>query len=406
MAFSLFTKSAGTDEATGELALVIDIESGLVRGSLVWFTRQFSSSDIAGPGIPPHIFYTTSSEIAVRGGANGVNLLAAMVAAVSRVSEAVLGEGLKITSSHSLHVPVSKIHVVFSSPWIISKTKTVKISYKEEAEITKSTIREILDAERARLEKEFASGGNPGEIDLAFVEQKIFEVKLNGYPTVHYEHKLTRELEVSFVISIGSKSILARIEKAIEKSLLMEKRSVACHSSLLLQYSALRNIVTGAGDYLVIHVHNEISDIIVVKNGICAAMASFPAGTALISQISGALLNQSKELAHSSLNLQSKKALHPAENSRIEVIADAGAGKWSIQFMETLSALGPADSMPHRAYLLANEHYAHFERALQSNKLRNFTVTPIERSILDSAVTHENKEREDALMTLYVFALQ
>jgi hypothetical protein len=330
-----------------------------------------------------------------------------MLDAVARVSEKTVTEGLKITSANSVNIPISKIHVVFSSPWIISKTKTVKISYKKETEIAKADVDSIVDGERRELEQKFlAEHDNSLEFDLAFIEQKIFEVKLNGYPTVRFEGKKTSELEVSFAISISSKSILSHIEKTLEKSVRIPERNVECHSSLLLQYSALRAIVAGGSDYVAIHAHGEITDIIIVKNGLCAAMASFPAGTALLSKGSGAMLGQSRELTYSSLNLQSQNALHPAENRRVTAVADSSIDTWVEQLTETLATLGQMNSMPHRIYLLANEHYSHFERALLKISAEHVTVTPIEKSILDSAVSHENKEKEDSLMSLYVFALQ
>ncbi len=399
MSFSFLTKSPSRSSKKHgkerELSLVIDVESGLVRGSLVLFSGGSSAA------VAPHIFHRASAEIMPRGNGDetkgGVRLLSAMLDAVSVVSEKTVTGGLKIASANSLNIPISKIHVVFSSPWIISKTKTVKVSYEKETEITKTAVNAILDGERRDLEQKFlAEHDSSLEFDLAFIEQKIFEVKLNGYPTVRFEGKKARELEVSFAVSISSKSILSHIEKTLEKSIRMSERNIECHSSLLLQYSALRTIVAGGSDYIAIHVHREISDIIVVKDGLCAAMASFPAGTALLS----------RKLTYSSLNLQSQNALHPAENSRVAAIADSSTNTWAEQLTDTLAALGQMNSMPHRIYLLANGHYSHFERALAEISGEHVTVSPIEKSALDSKVSHEDKEQEDSLMSLYVFALQ
>jgi len=409
MSFSLFTKSSARNQGLTkngeELCLVIGIESGLVRGSLVLFSRLSSSATVAGPGIPPRIFHTVSAEIASR---EGVHILSSMLDAVSLVSEDLLQKGLKIAVARSITIPISKIHVVLSSPWIISKTKTVKVSYEKETEITKAAINAIVDGGRRELEQKFTEEhDNSLEFDLAFIEQKIFEVKLNGYPTVHYEGKSARDLEVSFAISISSKKILESVEKTVTKFVRIPARNVEYHSSLLLQYSALRNIIPATEAYIIVHAHNEISDVIVVNRGITAALASFPSGTATVSQTSAAHLKQSKEMAHSALNLQSKNALNPAEHHRVQKIADISVEAWAQKFKETLASVGQTDFMPHRVYLLANRHYPHFERALAAVAPANtFTVVPIEKSVVDAAVSHENREREDALMSLYVFALR
>jgi len=416
MSFSLFTKS-GTSHFEipkngEELCLIIGIESGLVRGSLVLFSQMSSSTTVAGPGIPPRIFHSVVSEIAPREidihSRSSAKILSAMLDAVSSVSEKTIQEGLKITSSHSITIPVSKIHVIFSSPWIISKTKTIKISYEKETEVTKTIIKTIVDEERHALEQKFlADHSGSRESDLAFIEQKIFEVKLNGYPTNHFEDKKTRELEVSFAISISSKSILSAIEQTIEKSVRTNSRNIEYHSSLLLQYSALRNLLTNSDNYIAIHIHNEISDLIIVKNGVCAAIASFPEGTAGLSRASSLALGQSKEITHSSLNLVAKNALHPTENLKIKSVARKSTDLWLKQFTDTLTAVGQSDSTPHYVYLLTDMHYSYYEHALASlQQAKPITVTPIEKSSLDSAVSHQYKEKEDPLMSLYVFALQ
>jgi hypothetical protein len=405
MAFSFFSKTADPRKSADELALVLDIESGLVRGSLVLFSGTASE-------VPklPHVLHTVSSEILTHSEGNsrtgGVRILSSMLDAVASVTEHISHQGLKITSAQSIKIPISKIHLVFSSPWIISKTKTVKVSYEKETKITKASIMEIVDKERQELEKRFVAENDTNlEFDLAFIEQKIFEIKLNGYPTEHFENKETREFEVSFVTSISSKNILSRIEKTIEKSIRMNQRNVECHSSLLLQYFALRTVFPGKNDYMVIHVHHEISDIIVVKNGVCSVMASFPSGIATFSHTSAALLKLSQEVSDSSLNLHSKKALHPAESHRIETAAKSSLASWAGQFTDTIASLGEGNSIPHRVYLLANAHYAYFEKALTGME-KHFNVAPIEKGILDSYLTHANKEKEDALMSMYIFSLK
>lgn len=406
MAFSLFTKakSARGPKNGRELTLVVDIESGVVRGSLALFS--YSEGD--NPPAPPHILHSVSAEITPRengtGNKSGIKLLSAMLGAVSGVAENMSIEGLKIAAENSVQIPISKINVVLSSPWIISKTKTVKISYGKETEITRAAVNAILDGERRDLEQKFlAEHDSSLEFDLAFIEQKLFEVKLNGYPTVHFEGKKTRELEVSFATSVSSKNIVGRIEQILEKSIRTAAHAVEYHSSLLLQYSALRAIVPGFGDYVVIHVHKEITDIIVVKNGTCSAMASFPSGTALFSD--------SKDVTSSSLNLQSQGVLHVAEDGRIMELADSILETWTRQFKETLASIGQTGTVPRRVYLLADEHYPHFERAIvsagaSSGASQPFAVAPIEKNILDAHISHEKKENEDQLMNLYVFALR
>jgi hypothetical protein len=390
MVFSLFSKKSAAREKDRELSLIIDIESGLVRGSLISFSKT------------PIVIYSVSSPI-MASHAGKSRLLSAMVAAVGRIGDKVLREGLSAASTSR----VSKIHCAFSSPWIISKTKTVKIHYERETEITKTAVTAILDGERRGIEESFLND-HPGTsaADLAFIEQKIFEIKLNGYPVSDFQGKKARDLEVSFAVSVSSKNILEHIEKAVERSIRVHR--IEYHSSLLLQYAAFRNLMSTRNSYIAAHIHNEISDIIVVKNGVCSAMASFPLGTKAFAQKSAAALGQPDDVTQSLLSLRTKNALNSLESEKINSIIDPVIREWAERFMQTLAVVGDTDSMPRQLYLATHEHYPYFERAIldqTADRAVPLDITPIDEVLLEKAVSFERSQDRNALVSMYAFAL-
>jgi hypothetical protein len=183
---------------TETLSLIIDIESGLVRAALV----------LNKLGMPPRVIYTVSSPILNRVVKTHTgDLLGAMTKSLKEVTGIIANKAIPELRAKGVTLLISKVHCGLSSPWIISKTKSVKVDYGKDVLITKEMVSKIVDTDHIEMEKKFkaehdaSSDGAKLEYDLEFIEQKIFEIKLNGYPVTNFQgkHRLCRR--ISFVAS-------------------------------------------------------------------------------------------------------------------------------------------------------------------------------------------------------------
>ncbi len=416
----MFSSSKGTKDKkqakgiVNSLSLIIDIESGLVRAALVLYAR----SQV------PRVLCTVSSPIVRKPKRTKLHddFLGAMVRALNDVTTHLANKSLPELREKGFTQVISKVNCVLSTPWIISKTKTVKINYGKETEITRELVKKIIDTEHQELENKFkadhaASGdGSLLEYDLEFIEQKIFEIKLNGYAVANVYGKRAKEIEVSFAVTVSSKDILNQIHETIATTLnVVSIRGIygvnghyvdEYHSSLLLQYSAFRNLVKMRNDYIAAHVHNDLSDIIVVRGGVCSILASFPFGMSTFVKKTSSALNQPETLAYSALSMNAQQKLTPESHKEISSASDPIIREWASQFFQTLSTVSDLDQLPRTLILSVQDHFPYFEKALKDQRQgESLTITALDEVLLEKAVAYERGQDTNALVSMYVFAL-
>ena len=419
--FSPSTKKTNVKKSAGpkgpaiadSLALIIDIESGLVRAALVAHV----------PGRAPHVLYVVTVPIVNRATkTHPGDLLGVMTKSLKEVSGVIANKAMPELRAKGITLPIGHIHCALSSPWVISKTTTVKVDYGKNVYVSQAMITKIVDHEHKELEKKFraehadTSGDTSVEYDLEFIEQKIFEIKLNGYPVTHFHGKSAREVEVSFAVTVSSKDILAHIHEAIGSHLnIMSLRGIygvngdyveAFHSSLLLQYSAFRNLVHVRNDYIAAHVHNDLSDIIVVRRGLCSILASFPFGMSDFIKKSSAALNQPEPLAHSALSMRAHQNLTNESEKAVADASDPVVREWASHFFKTLSSVVSAEGLPQLLILSVHDHFPYFKQALKDQAQDiSLDITALDETLLEKAVTYERGQDRNALVTMYAFAL-
>jgi hypothetical protein len=382
-----------------DLSLIIDIESGHVRAALA---AQNPSKANAWMGTPRTILYSTAVPIARTPHTVQEHLIMEMTKSLGVAVDAAFHKGLQ-------KIPKGKIvsiHYVLSSPWIITKTRTVQVSYPKKTIITKKIVEALVEAERKSLEQSFVERDVAGiEFDLTCIEQKVFEIKLDGYPVVSLAvpkegglfkskkrvPKKATQLEVSFAVTMSSAHIVRRIEETVEKTLRIKDQSF--HSALLLLYASVRNVFNEAKDYIVAHVHGELSDVVLVHDNMYSLIASFPFGTSTFVRSSAHAADESETLMKSMLALHSSGALHGKHHEKIAKAASPSVRSWSTQLSTSISGARKGRTpFPNTVFLFAHDHHVHFERALEE-EAGNMKIDII-------------PFKQDALLDMYALALK
>lgn len=310
------------------LSLVIDIQSDAVEGTLVNFTS---------PTAEPEMLYSTVAHISKKNQSNGDYLTKMMLKSVEDLCFHIVKEGAKVTRE-----PIQSIHYILSSPWVISQSKTVALDYERETEVNESTIKGIIDADRKELVKKYES-------DMIFIEQKIFSVELNGYAVENYKGKRVKSLRVSFAFTLSSDKLIQKIHTAVSKSLHIKKEYY--HSAILLQYLSSRAFTAESADFTVLHVHGELTDVVIVKKGFSAYMASFPFGISTLIRKVGLALHNSFEGTCSTLALYTDNKLDPEQVKKVENVLLPIAQGWRAECRQSLEGIGKDIALPHNVHL-------------------------------------------------------
>ena len=376
-----FSKKSG-----GKLNLILDIKSSVVRGTLV----------LIRPDELPFVAWVSVLEIPYKNGSDSTYLLNETVKAIKKIAEEAHVYLRKNSSSGNSPKKISIIHMVLSSPWIISQARTIDQKFDNDIKISKNHIHDIVRNERAKLTENSS--------DLTGIEEKIFDVKLNGYSIPSWQGNTAKNLSVSFAISLASKKITQGFINACKEAGLHGSR-IDFHSSLLLQHVGLSHILSIQDPYVLIHVHGELTDVVSATSQFCVLFGSYPIGIRAIVREIMNNINVSESAADSSLNLYETKQLDQLHGvSDIKVISDA-VQSWK-QGCENILTLVPSEYQPLRAIISSRFHEKLFEDILSKmNTKIKVESLPIDKIL--SLVNFEQLVTERLRTTIsYIIALQ
>ena len=200
-----------------ELMLVIDVQSSIVRGSLV---------HVRAAAVPA-ILYSHDVMIPFKQGGGSTYLIQMALRAVEEIVQASRARIQSESNPDEIPKHISSVHYVLSSPWVVSQAKTLSMVFKEETMISRAYVSGMIWEERAKMTANAAD-------DIRVIEEKVFDVRLNGYSVASWESRHTKELGISFVVSIAGGRMIDKFIESVS-GLVRHTDHVFFHSSLFLQ---------------------------------------------------------------------------------------------------------------------------------------------------------------------------
>jgi len=334
------------------LVLVLDIESSSVSTTLTLVPER---------GGKPSIIYSGSTSIPYRPHAPTPDYVRSIERALRDAAAGAAEQAHRLRSAlPGLDIPahIDEAHVVLSSPWVITQARSVSASFGREEQLSDSKIGTILATERASLMRSMQPG-------ISLVEEKIFDIELDGSPVREWRGASAQRAEISYAVSLGQEAFIdgAR-ETALQSA---HARHVAFHSALLLQHIYLRQM-PGTADmsYAIIHVHGELTDIAVIERGACAFFGSYPVGSGSIVRKLASLAEVSPRTAGSSLSLHSGRHLDPSYGLTTVRRVEAIGHEWADGLDKLIAAGEIYGGMPPQALLIADAHAGFFAESIRS----------------------------------------
>ena len=359
-------------------SIVLDIQSGLVRGALVEHLEDGQKN------ITSVITRSISSKTHIM---NAEHLTKRVLKLISEVVEQITKE----TGNHK----ISKIDYILSSPWIFNELKTSIVKYDKETSISSKTVSDLIEAQQKK---------DSNNTDIIQIEQKIFDIKLNGYTATTFDGKSVHSLEISFSKSYSSKVFLDKVYSTVDKYIHSKKHTL--NSALFLQYTAMRELISDKSEYIYIHIHDELTDVVIVKDGLCKHMASFPFGIqTLLRKISSSTKN-SIEMSDSILSLYQGKKLDGAEQVKIEKIIKSLLQAWSNLFTQSFEKTFEVTSVPRTVYLSSHSHFDIFKEALIYQNEFNFNIVPYDSVDAGNSITFKKGVDQSNMIKIYTLALE
>ncbi|MEK7646568.1 MAG: hypothetical protein AAB381_02640 [Patescibacteria group bacterium] len=341
-----------------QVTLVLDIQTSIVRAALVRF----------GNKTPPEFLYIHSIPLPFKPNVSSGYLVKITLRAITDVIQNILQEvSVRNSTFPAQPLRIVHTHCILSSPWIVSRARTISLRLPKNTKVTKEVVDTHVAVERNELLK------NDTE-NLSVVEEKIFDVRLNGYSVPSWEGRMTRELEISYVVSVAGTRIVKSLRELVQHA--TSTKQIDFHSSLLLQHIGIQKIMPDRSEYALIHVHGELTDIIVIKKHSCTFFGSYPLGTQGIIRKIARATKTDERTAESLLSLYMGDHLDDSHAQATQkIVSDISRG-WIHDLEKLLSQSGTSPSLPENIIISAHAHDAYFIQALESS-YPHIHITPL-----------------------------
>jgi hypothetical protein len=353
-----------------ETVLILDIGNGSVGGALAELTE----------GGQPKIFFSHREPITIQSERDSKQLLESMTKLLRRVIETVHKDGIahadfKKHGKGRLH----DIYCVFSSPWYVSQTKTIKIEKQKAFTVGKRFVEDIVTNEEKIFRASLLKGdyGHLFHGDVRVIEHHIIETKLNGYGVDAPYGKIAHNLELSLFTSIVSEEIIQAVEKEIHKH--FNYKRCRFYSFALVSFSTIRDMYPNEQDFMFLDITGEVTDVSITRKNVLLETISFPLGRASLIRKLANVLNISPAVALSYVRLVNEGGLSPAMSEKIYRALEGFKREWCEYFKKSIQELSRDIMLPKTIYFTADADSApYFETLMKQEKCVQFPDAEIE----------------------------
>lgn len=348
-------------------SLVFNIGSGSVAGAIINFTEK--------PGVEIASYF--EEKIPFQKEVTPETHLELMKKSLSSLLERFQKKGFKIDN----------VFYIFSSPWSVSQTKTIKVKENKAFKLTDDYLKKIISAQADKAEIL-----NHGQI----IEKKIIQIKANGYVIDNPNNKPVQELEVSLFLTAIPDQILKEIEDIVVKYFIVT--NTICHSISLPIFSTIRDLFPNKEDFTYLDISEEMTDLAIVKEGVVSINASFPLGRNEFMRRLAQKLNITEAIADSMIKMNSLKshdqmATLNFNNAMKEVVED-----WLSQVQSTFNKIKQGLHLPQDIFFVANNDLTFILKDGLKNE--SYNVTLVEAKKISSPIKIENTIFKIVLMFL------
>lgn len=348
-----------------EVQVIIDIGSSSVGAALVRIVK----------GVKPILLYTDRERLKSAEEFSAGRLAEVITGTLQNVADRVH----KYALNHAAYLAVKyprDVHCIFSSPWHLAGAKVAVVSRERPFRIGKFTLNSIHEIAERRFRSSMvkAAGSKTALGDIEVIENKIVQIKLNGYETNLPVGKEVNHVEIVVFMSTVGKSFLERVERLLRRT--FPHRRIHYHSFTFLYYLLVRDTFARESDFVLLHVGGEVTDIAVVKKGVVVEIVSILIGKNSIVRNISKNLGISPQLASSIVRLYSERKIKGDLMERVASYLSAAEKEWLSLFESALLSISEGIFLPRTIFLTVNTDFgSFFKTAVEGERHSHFTIT-------------------------------
>jgi hypothetical protein len=264
---------------------------------------------------------------------------------------------------------VDHVFVFFSSPWYVSKTRTVLLQKDKPFLLKKDSIEALVVEEEQKFQKDVLDGKyeHVSKSETSPIERELVRVKLNGYETVNPYMKEASNVELTLFMSLALRTVLGMARSLAQKHFHTDE--VFAHTFPLASFGAIRSMFPHESDFTLVDVAGEVTDITVVRSSVIAGSESFSLGRNSLVRNVGALFGIPSEIALSFLGMYEGDTLEASARVSMEKVVGDFASGWLAKFLESKRVISPTAFSTEKIFLTCDDEV----RVLLTNTLMKNT---------------------------------
>ena len=158
-------------------------------------------------------------------------------------------------------------------------------------------------------------------------------------------------------------------------------------------------------DYIYVHSHSELTDVILVKKGMCANIASFPIGTSNLTHRIAHAFKHNDEVADSMIKLYTEGKLEESEMKKITKIVGEYSNGWLALYKKVLESSIEVNSIPRLIFLSAHANVNILNNIIKMSTTEDTHIIDFNLENFDSKITFEKQLEMNQLIKMYALAL-
>ncbi len=243
------------------------------------------------------------------------------------------------------HAKPTELFVFLSAPFFIGSTKIVRTKDKAPFEITPPYLAGLVKKDILSFDR-----GQKG--DLVRLENEIMQIKLNGYSVTEPLGQMATEIELSHWQSESHISLIEKFKEIIKGE--FPEARITFHSFAYASYAVFSELLPEK-DLIIIDTGNELTDVIVIKDGYLAEHLSFPLGkNYLIRSVTKSLQTVPVD-TEGILNRYASSKTNNQLKNRLEPALVKPAEEWLGNLGESLTRALKTTILPEDIYIFGDE---------------------------------------------------
>lgn len=321
--------------------------------------------------------------------------------------------GLLTELNPSTFTDKAELHLFLSWPLAIGKVKISKNEFDQDISLTNKKIAELSTLISGKFINGPAIFSGVANDENRLLESVVMEIKANGYVLPQATGQKTKNLQLSYYYSLGSKILLARLEKIIRQH--YPQMPLFFHTLPLVVYRTISELVDGNHSSLAICLGGEMTDLYLISQGVLLESISFPFGrNNLIRQIAEQFASVNVDIL-SKLELYRQGRLGTEATAKLLAVIEQVKKSWLDYLISTTELMEDTTFIPKHVFVFAEDEIDEiFMDFLTDPRLAKFSLDGrgmIVHSALDELFDHikkihpTNKETPDLVWPRQVFLL-